>query len=329
MPEILQATFRIVTPMFLGGANQTPEDGIRPPSVKGALRFWWRALHWGRCLREAGGDESAALRLLHGQEARLFGSAANGENTGQSLFMLRVSRQPKLATEMQWPENGTGSGYLGYGLMATTQAPHRQGIREGVEFDLELRFKPNTDQADIDAIQKTLHAWSLFGGLGSRARRGFGSIALRQLNGQDMTLDRAGFDAGVRHLMREAEHIADFPPYTAFSEHARFSILATDTDARRVHSQAGLIYKTHRGQASTLRGADKIPFGLPLQGIDQDSRRASPLLFHVHALRNGQFAAAVLYLPAHFHHDPRYQASDLAAFNRDVARFVPATESRP
>ncbi len=48
MAETLEAQFRIVTPMFLGGANQDVSDGIRPPLVKGALRFWWRALNWGR-----------------------------------------------------------------------------------------------------------------------------------------------------------------------------------------------------------------------------------------------------------------------------------------
>jgi len=44
MQEI-KATYKIVTPMFLGGADH--EEEIRVPSIKGALRFWWRALAWG------------------------------------------------------------------------------------------------------------------------------------------------------------------------------------------------------------------------------------------------------------------------------------------
>ena len=33
-----------ITPMFLSGADgATPE--LRPPSIKGALRFWWRAMN--------------------------------------------------------------------------------------------------------------------------------------------------------------------------------------------------------------------------------------------------------------------------------------------
>jgi CRISPR-associated protein Cmr1 len=328
MSNTLTATFQIVTPMFIGGADQSPQDGVRPPSIKGALRFWWRALNWGRYLREAQ-NEAAALHLLHQQEARLFGIAANGAGTGQGQFMLRISRQPRLNLETQWPTNNTSSGYLGFGLMENNQDSHRQGIREGVDFELELRFKPKSNANDIAALEDVLQVWSLFGGLGSRARRGFGSITLKQLDGQDMMLNQIRFETAARERLNKMATAIEFPPYTAFSQHASFSILAIENDARRVHSQAGLHYKSHRGQESHLRGGDKIPFGLPLQGVDQESRRASPLFFHIHALNNNQYAAAVLYLPAHFHHDSRYQTIDLVKFNHDVARFVSTTESNP
>ena len=91
MSETLEATFRIVTPMFLGGADQESDTGIRPPSVKGALRFWWRALNWGRFRAETETDE-AALGDLHKEEARLFGSAADDNGGGQGTFLLRVAR---------------------------------------------------------------------------------------------------------------------------------------------------------------------------------------------------------------------------------------------
>lgn len=326
MTETLEATYRIVTPMFLGGADQTPTDGVRAPSFKGALRFWWRAIHWARFRIAASCDEQA-LRSLHDEEARLFGLAASRDQvSGQGVFLLRVTRQPKLATESSWPQNNSGSGYLGYGLMGTNETPHRQGIREGGDFTVQLRFKPRTKPADVESIQDAMQALSLFGGLGSRARRGFGSLTLASLNDQDMMLNAAGFEQAACDRLASVRRIEEFPPYTAFSHQAGFSILATGQDARQVHKQAGLLYKNHRGQASTLRGADKIPFGLPLQGIDQDSRRASPLLFHVHALRDGQFVASVLYVPSVFHYDPRYCPTDLRHFNRDVARFV-ATEA--
>ena len=238
--------------------------------------------------------------------------------------MLRVNRQPTLAPlETVWPQNNTGSGYLGYGLMATADKPHREGLREGAEFGLELRFKPGTPDIDVDAIIQTLRVWSLFGGLGSRARRGFGSATLLELNGEDMKLDREEYVKAARAVLDQASQVDRFPPYTAFSQHASFGILATGHDARQAHNQAGLLYKNHRGQPSQLRGQIKIPFGLPLQGVDQDSRRASPLFFHIHALHGGSFAAVALYLPAQFHYEARYQPTDWASFYQPVSAFVP------
>ncbi len=52
---VINATYRIVTPMFIGNAEQKA-DSVRPPAIKGALRFWWRALNWGRWLRIGGAD---------------------------------------------------------------------------------------------------------------------------------------------------------------------------------------------------------------------------------------------------------------------------------
>lgn len=321
MPESLEATYRIVTPMFIGGGDQTPTDGIRPPSFKGALRFWWRALNWQRYRHATTCDESALI-LLHDEEARLFGIAAGDQGAGQGRFLLRISQQPKQRIESAWPQNNTGSGYLGYGLMETNEAPHRQGIQEEQGFSVQLTFKPGTQQADIEAIRQALQALGLFGGLGSRARRGFGSLTVLELDGQNLMQDRVEYESAALQRLQAGSTISELPPYTTFSKASGFRILATAKNARQAHAEAGQRYREHRGQASTLRGDAKVPFGLPLQGIDPDSRRASPLFFHVQALRNGDFAAAVLYLPATFHHDQRYQAADPIAFYRDVAQFV-------
>lgn len=53
MPNKITASYRIVTPMFIGDAKQEA-SGISPTSVKGALRFWWRALNWGEGFKRSG-----------------------------------------------------------------------------------------------------------------------------------------------------------------------------------------------------------------------------------------------------------------------------------
>lgn len=47
----ITATFEIVTPMFLGDADQKATS-IRPTAIKGALRFWWRALNGNMSLTD-------------------------------------------------------------------------------------------------------------------------------------------------------------------------------------------------------------------------------------------------------------------------------------
>ena len=41
--ETITFNCRFITPAFLGGANPKGTPELRPPTIKGALRFWWRA----------------------------------------------------------------------------------------------------------------------------------------------------------------------------------------------------------------------------------------------------------------------------------------------
>jgi CRISPR-associated protein Cmr1 len=67
----------IITPMFISGADgHTPE--LRPPSIKGMLRFWWRAL-----------NGHLGLIDLKKNEAIKFGSS--DEKIGKSKIIIRVS----------------------------------------------------------------------------------------------------------------------------------------------------------------------------------------------------------------------------------------------
>jgi CRISPR-associated protein Cmr1 len=71
-----------ITPMFLGGADgRTPE--LRPPSIKGAMRFWWRAM-----------NGHLPLEDLKKKEARIFGGS--GEKEGRSRIVLRVKSDKEL-----------------------------------------------------------------------------------------------------------------------------------------------------------------------------------------------------------------------------------------
>lgn len=221
---VITATYRIVTPMFLGDADQRATS-LRPPSVKGALRFWWRALSWGRCLDQAR-SVSDALKLLHRDEAYLFGSAADEASSGQSRFLLDVQYAGAPVESSRLPCAGPGHQYLlGQGLYHFNRGYLRSALEPG-ELRLRLLFRARTESRHIASVARALLVLGLLGGLGSRGRKGFGSLAIQSLEGIDLQVP------GNTNELREAlaRLVADrpngLPPYTAFSMQSRIDAVS-------------------------------------------------------------------------------------------------------
>ena len=68
--------FTVITPMFLNNAYGNNSVELRPPSFKGMLRFWWRAIM------------AMDVDKLRDQEAHIFGSS--DESIGRSKIQLLV-----------------------------------------------------------------------------------------------------------------------------------------------------------------------------------------------------------------------------------------------
>lgn len=313
-PVIIEATYRIVTPMFLGDAKQEATS-ISPQSVKGALRFWWRALMWGKFYSQFSNNKEA-LQNLHEAEGKLFGQASDAANA--AAFTLRVdASQVKFQKKNNWLRGGNdNSSYLGIGLWATSKTPHRQYIEENQSFSVQLIIKPAmASQQQQDGLSDALLAWGLWGGLGSRARRAFGSVALTQLNSKSYLFKTADdYKKACADLLKK--YRLDTPissPYTALNKGSQFGIQERSfADVRLAHQHLGEAFKNYRGQPSRLRGSIKRVFGMPYSGgtrLESEARRASPLLFHIHPIGQ-QYVNTVLYMPSHFHPDPKLDKPD-------------------
>ena len=259
MPETIEATYRIVTPMFIGGADQSPSDGIRPPSVKGALRFWWRALNWSRVRGQADNEEKA-LKLLHQEEANLFGQAATDDKkdggNGQSLFLLRVFSEHKDGTSAA----SEGNKYmLGQGLINARGEYQRSSILDG-SFNVKLLFRPGADQDKQYQIAIALFAWGLLGGLGSRSRRGIGSVAIERFEGAnaapEVPQNIEQFKNAVKTLRLPVD--CDLPPFTAFSTFTRMdcSVSSPKDNAWDILNDVGLEMMRYRGWGFQRHPAD-------------------------------------------------------------------------
>jgi CRISPR-associated protein Cmr1 len=191
----INATFEIVTPMFLGDGDKEARI-IRPQSFKAELLFWWRALHFSKFVDEAGGDQHAALQLMHKDEALLFGGVERGtgakgkDKLRQAAFLLAIRHGdlPTIGIGKRLEIQGNGLVYIGYGLMDFKGILTRSCLTAGACFDVSIRFRrgdSTESEARIDRLKtqltSALKVMGLLGGLGSRKRRGFGSIRLKNL----------------------------------------------------------------------------------------------------------------------------------------------------
>ena len=180
--QTISATYRVTTPTFLGGAEPKERAELRLPSFKGALRFWWRAMAWERVK-----DPSR----LRDEEAALFGSS--DERVGQSKVLARLSSvgpgpdvlaPPSVLTHDNRPV-GMGCGYFAYGVMIgfgqKAGELTRSCLAAPFTFMVNLLLKPNMKPDQRQEVEQALKILGLVGGLGSKSRKGYGSLTLLSL----------------------------------------------------------------------------------------------------------------------------------------------------
>jgi CRISPR-associated protein Cmr1 len=168
-----ERTYRFLTPVFGGGVHvdgqKKPHDEVTPvrvPSIRGQLRFWWRACNPRGC---------RTTKELLEAEGAVFGST-----TEPSPLGIAVARRPDPARDVAVlrdkfgvVDERHGRAYGAFPLRDTNQ-----GVDHGVlhdhpgEWTIAVTY-PAALEADVEAA---FWAWAHFGGLGGRVRRGFGAI---------------------------------------------------------------------------------------------------------------------------------------------------------
>lgn len=164
----LRVGLRVVTPV-LGGAARVREndrvDVIRAPTVRGHLRFWWRALYGSRY--SGAGDAKA----LYEAESALWGRAAEkGAEAGRSAVELWVEEHSAQWEHVTLEQQSVEAQYA----LWPAREPVAEIGAQGVEFVLRVRC-PRGQETEV---RNALRAWILFGGYGGRTRRGLGSLAV-------------------------------------------------------------------------------------------------------------------------------------------------------
>jgi len=122
--------------------------------------------------------EQGSAETLYQDESRLWGKAADKTGAGRSVVEISVhSIRPGTIDRGTSAAEGPGA----YALWPAR--PPREGggaapsRLKGVRFTLTIVV--SSSDADLQAVRAALRAWVLFGGYGSRTRRGVGSLTVR------------------------------------------------------------------------------------------------------------------------------------------------------
>jgi CRISPR-associated protein Cmr6 len=191
-----EATLELATPAFLAGAAGKAADcDLRPATMRGLLRWWWRAMH-------AGFVEVTTLRRL---EAAVWGDTAAGGAVRIDITPLgKVAPVPydkrAEARKNELPKSPDakttqGLWYQSYGM--NDGGKQRLYLPVGAKWEIALRARdgffvlhdhggkpiPATARridrrVVLDQARAALWWLCMVGGVGSKARKGFGNFRL-------------------------------------------------------------------------------------------------------------------------------------------------------
>lgn len=212
-----QIMVELLTPLFIAGAEvRTPRpeaEGLRAPSLRGAMRFWFRAgagLPFGSLRqREAelfgatqpkprGSPVSLQTQTLDGLQGQEWWQRDQGGGSQQPYLRNLQQQYPGVAylafsAREQWERGGR-----------TLKERPRKSIQPGARFRVVLRQLYGAEDA-LRSWEASLWLWCHLGGLGSRSRRGFGSLWPLGVDGESSVgfLFRDGTLQGLRDFLQQ------------------------------------------------------------------------------------------------------------------------------
>lgn len=280
--EHLDFELRLTTPAFLGGGQGA--DGFRIPALRGALRFWFRA-------KEGDSGDKASERLFE-RESEIFGSARHGQG-------LRLVPRGRMDVELEPPSMSNDLKYLAFGPFGPVSkkakklklTSRKRAIPPGSSF--QLRACGREDQ--LDELRRCLLLLHLFGGLGGRSRRGWGSVEV--VGGDVVPASEGSFEDWLGRCFERvwpapkeaAPGRTRLPRFTAFSAKTRVGSLEAGGRWRNALEKLSGIYKevagrdpeaseeeslrTPDGEGEERTAAPQVALGLPWKGKETTEPR--------------------------------------------------------
>lgn len=316
--EHIDLTLHTLTPLFMAGQNGTTIE-LRPPSLKGLLRFWWRAWYWGH-------TPDATLDNLHNAEGAIFGTSAGDGR--KSRFSIRIKPHTIKGSREKFPPRTiqvTTSRrpgrpfpvnileYLAYGTYDFKKGFSRDYVPVGQEISVRLS---SPDDDTTRAMLTAFYLLAVFGGMGAKAHNGFGNFSVANPDVfKQFGLELPYPFPDSQFLQKELLLNATLPPYSAFSAYKTeqngqgMKILKLKDSSSTWDdclAKLGIAYRDARNTIEHKHDYDKRQYiGAPIVVFNEgqqsfSDRHTKPYFLRVVQRADRQFDGYILYLPSEY-----------------------------
>lgn len=195
--------YELITPLYGGGvqpAHADPVTTVRATSVRGHLRFWWRACRAARyrTAAELKAAEDAIWGSTETPSAVTVVLTPDEEAKPRGETAFRLERHPQRGDKFNPKNSEEVHPYAAFPLLPNKDE-RKDGAWKSKEVLIGVRFKLEVSHPravtvggrggslDLSAeVGAALWAWETFGGLGARTRRGFGALRLLRVSGREV-----------------------------------------------------------------------------------------------------------------------------------------------
>ena len=305
---------RLASPAFLAGASQQEEDcDLRPATLRGLLRWWWRTMH-------AGHLNCCKLKQL---ETAVWGDAEAGspvriavdwvEGGGPQKYNKHDSQFQKLPRPKSSQKVTQGLFYASYGMAEGRDRDRWRWYRPaGSCWRVTLTARSGRfnrvsllPQQLLEQAAAAVWLFTQFGGAGSRARKGFGSfddIEVQGIGSMDDCIKAAAHFRAACELNARQGRPVQAP---ALEEALIFEQPTAWRDHWYALDQTGMALQLF---TKNLDAQERLALGLPRRvgrGRDaqplragQIDRHASPALWSLATRGDGMLLVRLIAFPA-------------------------------
>ena len=316
----------VITPLFGGGVSTRVNDSsfpIRSTSIRGQLQFWWRAT--------VGAQYATKLELRKAQ------SAIWGDTSQASRVQVRVdgvqADEPKPCARFETDHKNPGK----FRSMPTWNDPFQNSTLPYALFPFQGQLANTRQQIDVEPascihnakfrlsitcskginfatqVEPAIWAWVNFGGLGSRTRRGCGSLFCKTLAPQNVDELNKAWQQFMPDLFPQREWPTMAGTILTDRDHAMATSAWDRVIDRFRHFRQGLGMGRNHGQLHNRPGRSRYPEPEAIRTVLWDEKKpwSHDRLEHI---PNDAFPRAELGLPIVFHFQGQDEPPDTVLY---------------